>query len=200
MCSPGNRDLASSISLLNYRMKQVIDACTVGSEVMDKGVFSRLAEDAITDVLAEVDRCHDRVCQMNAVYWMLSWLNKDLERAARGQKCEAIQQRIAMIERDKQTAKGMENVKVYLACAVSKTPVLDDGITTAESVATALHSACLGAFNAAAGLLLQSPGSRQFLESELRPKLIEIVLQHRAALRVPKKQAPRPEGGKRIQS
>lgn len=200
MCSPDRQELAYSLSLLLYRKQQAVSTCASSLDAAGKAAFATLADISVADVLAEAGQCRDSTCQALAVNWMLSKISGDLERAGRGQQCEAFQQRADKISREKQMARGMEVARTYLACAASKAPTLDDGLSAAESVATALHSACLPVFDAAADLLLQHPESRQLLAGQLRPKLIEIVLQHRAAQRAPKPPAARPEAGKRIQS
>lgn len=199
MCSPENSDLASSISLLMYRQQQAGRACTTQLDLPGKATYTVLSEEATKDVLSEVAKCEDMRCKMNAVYGMVSSLNADLEKASKGQPCHAVQRRIAKIDRDKQIEKGKEGMRAYLACAASKAPVLDDGISAAESVAVALHSACQETFNAAATLLLQDQANRNHLASQFQPKLIEMVFQHRAALRA-KKQPSRQNSSKRIQS
>lgn len=200
MCSPDTKELAYSLSLLLYRKQQAVSACTPTLDAAGKATFAALADLSVADVLAEAGRCRDRACRAKTVNWMLSGINGDLERAGRGQQCEAFQQRADKITREKQTAKGVEAMRTYLACAASKLPALDDGLSAAESVATALHSACLPVFDAATDLLLQHPESRQLLIGQLRPKLVEIVLQYRAAQRAPKQPATRPQADKRIQS
>lgn len=199
ICSPDRRDLANSTSLLIYRKHQANSACTAALPPEGKAAFSKLADQAVADVLAEVDRCAGGACQLAAMNWMISSIGSDLERAGLGRKCEAFQQRAAKIDRDRQVIAGSQGVKAYIACAASKAPVLDDGQSAPESVATALYSACLGTFNSAADLLLQHPESRKILENQLSPKLVEIVLQYRAAQRASKKPAPRPEPRRRIQ-
>lgn len=198
-CSPDKQELAYSLSLLLYRKQQAVSACAANLAA-GQAAFATLADLSVADVLVEAGQCRDSTCQISTLNWMLSGISSDLERAGRGQQCEAFQQRADKINREKQTAKGMEVARTYLACAASKAPALDDGLSAAESVATALHSACLPVFDAAADLLLQHPESRQLLAGQLRPKLVEIVLQHRAAQRAPKPPAARPEAGKRIQS
>lgn len=163
MCSPDKRELAYSVSLLLYRKHQALEACGPDEDAQSRAAFSDLADRAVDDVLAEVTRCGDGTCQLNALNWMLFEIGSDLERTRQGLQCKAFEQR-------------------------------------AESIATALHSACLGVFNRAAELLVTRPDSRQMLASEFRPKLVEIVLQHRAAMRARKKPPARPDTARRIQS
>lgn len=200
MCSPDKRDFAYAVSLLLYRKQQASNACAAPLDPQGKAAFANLSDQAIADVLAEAGRCPDGACQAAALNWMLAGIGSDLERAGRGLQCQAFQQRAAKISREKQTAMGAEAMKAYLACAASKAPALDDGLSAAESVATALHSACLGIFNGAADVLVYHPDGRQFLASQFHPKLVEIVMQHRAALRVPKKPTSPRDTARRVQS
>ncbi|NMF99564.1 hypothetical protein GPA27_19485 [Aromatoleum toluolicum] len=200
MCSPEKRDLAYAVSLLLYRKYQADEVCTAGQDVQAKSDFSKLADQAVDDVLAEVTRCPDGACQLTALNWMLAGIGSDLVRAGQGLRCQAFEQRAERIAQEKRRAVGVETMKAYLACAVRKAPALDDGLSAAESVATALHSACLDVFNSAADLLVRHPDSREILARQFQPKLVEIVLQYRAAQRVPKKTVPRPDTSRRIQS
>ena len=80
-------------------------------------------------------------------------------------------------------ALGVEALKAYLACAAIRVAALDDGVSSAETVALALRSACQVGIDAAGSVLRTDSGVSGYLDQQLKPKLIEIVLSHRAARR-----------------
>lgn len=198
ICSGPGRDFFSAIRLLEYREKQALAVCSAETGPYDEEGARVLSDTAITDVLLEAQRCQDADCKLKAVSSMAYQLSTDLGKAARGQKCEAVTQRIAQIEQGKKASKATAVMQKYLACAANQAHALDDGLSVADSVAAAMHSACSGIFNSAALLLAQNASDQQLLVEQFRPQLVEIVLQRRATPRGTNKPVVRSDASRRL--
>lgn len=167
----GNRDVLGDYNVMIYRAAQVEARCLIKREDSLK-VFSFS--------FGKAELCRDDMCILNEMYSTLSGFEKDLKAAMKGEKCQFINKQLARMEMEQQNSKALADAGNYLRCAMIATPLLDDRISSAETVAIALHSKCKPILDAALAQSATLAARSGAIAMELRPKLIEFVLENRA--------------------
>jgi len=153
---------------------------------------------ALIDVLMEVAlkayKCKTDSCATDAVKDTQIFAARDLQNVYKWKRkypatptprgtCRMMEVSRAEIARRKDDEAAKVGFGEYRQCVERSVAELDDRQSSAEIVARGLHGACSGEFNRAADLssTFKSAESRATLYRQFEPKLIEVVLRHRAA-------------------
>jgi hypothetical protein len=157
-----------------HRLAQLQPSCSITQEV-----YGRIAG-FFYDLLTQ---CIDESCLHyeieNTIFFEMG---KSLQASMAGDKCTFVDYQLARMEMASKKKKEREDTKDYFQCGIAAIPLLDDGISGAETVALALHSKCKPILESA---LAQSDDSALLNEivKNLRSHLVALVLQYRAAKR-----------------
>jgi len=175
ICS-GSREALGEYGLMAVRLAQLQPRCSITQESLEK---------IISFFIDKVNQCKDESClstvNTNEIF---SPTEKALQASMNGDKCTFVDDQLAAMERWARENKALADARGYRQCAMESVPLLDDGISGAETVAAALHAKCNPILVAAYAQTDKSVEFMNALVREFRPYLIELVLQHRAAKRL----------------
>lgn len=194
-CSPSRRTSTITVMQLSARGAEAAAGCAALDPNTDREVYKKLLTSAVRRALTPAPDCDSEGCFQLRISEQMRSFEKNQLLAAKGGPCtlladsQKFAQEAAQEDRkEAQSQAGKDALLAYFACAAAKTPSLDDRVSSAQDIATGLHSACFSDFTRSADLLGITAGGRANYAAQVRPKLIEFVLQYRAM----SKSAPAP--------
>ena len=185
LCS-GNQEALGEYNLMVRRLAQLQPSCAITQELYERivGFFYNL-----------LTQCMDESCLHyeieNTIFFEMG---KSLQASMAGDKCTFVDYQMARIEMASKKNQEREKFQTYIRCWDAAIPLLDDGITGAETVGIAVHTKCKTILDSA---LAQSDNSKLFnaIVENLQPDLVARVLEYRAVKRqlqeIERKKSPR---------
>ena len=166
-----NKDFVATFNLLIKRGFDIEEACK-----NDRASLASVTKEMVQGAA----QCQSVDCAVKKLEFHLYDFGNDLERAGRGEKCTAVTRGLERIEQDKSAQRAVDKMQFYFACVKNAAPRLDDGLSSAETIATALHSRCQNEFSRAVNESSEIRSIAGQLGKDLQPKVIELVLEYRA--------------------
>lgn len=173
LCS-GNHEALGEYNLMVHRLAQLQPSCSITEELYAKiaGFFYDL-----------LTQCSDESCLHyeieNGIFFEMG---KSLQASKAGEKCTFVDYQLTRIEMASKKNQEREKFQTYIRCWDAAIPLLDDGVSGAETVGFAVHAKCKAVLDSA---LAQSDNPKLFnaIVEKLQPDLVARVLQYRAAKR-----------------
>lgn len=163
LCS-GDRMLLGEFNLFEKRLSQLGLRCTIPKE---SKVNIQLF------FMQEASQCKNEQCLGNVSRAMFSSMEKSLVASQAGKQCTFVDEQLAKIETTSQRKKAFSD---HHRCLIGGIPMMDDKVSSAETIADALQARCKSILDA----VLEQDLSNE-LQKNVRPKVVGLVLEYRAA-------------------
>lgn len=164
-------DTLETLYSFAFRLMQIKEACPVSQEQLDS---------VANNWLDKVFECSN--CDLSGLRWSISSLGDDLARVANKQSCSYLSIAIEQVSKDKEQAEATTR---FRACLKRTIPAIDDLISSADVVASAVFAACRSE-------LTPFLAKNKVFEERVLPGVTALVLKHRQIARQrPTKSAPK---------
>lgn len=161
-----------TLYLLFFRLAQVQEACATSQAQLDS---------VLHNWLVTVTECTSKQgCGISLLQLDVSGLGDDLSRAASHQACSYIQSSITSAAEDQEKR---DSITRFKACAKRSIPALDDRISPADVIASALFGVCR------AELIPQLAQSKVFADGVLSTLSAAVLQQRKQTSNLPKKKS-----------
>ena len=175
ICS-GETESLATFNLITLRSAQLKAACG--------NTFEDLAT-VVGSALDKAGRCRDTPgisqdrCIKNELFGTLQGMGMDLASVKNGGSCIFVGNALTSMKREQEKSRAFARAQNYLQCARLAAPQLDDRISNADTIAIAVHSKCRSVLQEALSISQELAPLTDVLAQEMRPKIIEFVLEGR---------------------